>query len=139
MKLIPKWRCIDCLEIYDSPVSECPNCGSKNIRQMRQLDKREMEELKKSIKRLAQAEDQMLYTTNKYEQMYLDSKTHGTAYHIGYKKIALSFWVFVFAIIVIWFSWPIGLVLLGLSIILFLCATLQKLVFNKKNNESYKK
>ena len=61
---------------------------------------------------------------NKYEQIYEDSKFRGTSYYVGYKKIVLSFWGFVFALIVIWFSRPFGLGLLGLSIIMFILETL---------------
>lgn len=76
---------------------------------------------------------------NKYEQIYEDSKIRGTSYHVGYKKIVLSFWSFVFALIVIWFSRPFGLGLLGLSITMFIWGTLQKRAFkHKKGHRTFK-
>jgi ribosomal protein L44E len=142
MKLAPEWRCMDCLEIYKSPLSECPNCGSKNIKQMKQLENGEMKELKKGLSRIGREQKELdkkfhkmvqeTEDTNKYEQIYEDSKIRGTSYHIGFKKIVLSFWSFIFALIVIWFSRPIGLGLLSLSIIMFIWATLQKHAFKHK-------
>ena len=76
--------------------------------------------------------------TNKYEQIYEDSKIRDTSYHVGYKKIVLSFWNFVFTLIVIWFSHPFGLGLLGLSIIMFIWGTLQKRAFKHKKNTDIK-
>jgi len=123
MKLVPEWRCVDCLETYESPISECPNCGGKNIRQMKQLEKGEMKELEKGLKRIVRAQresDKKFHKViqetedmNKYEQIYEDSKIRGTSYHVGYGKIVLSFWGFIAALVTIWFSRPVGFRVIG--------------------------
>lgn len=144
MKLVEEWRCMNCLEIYKSPIVECPNCGGKNIQQMKQLEKGEMAELKKGLERIVNEQresdrrfDKMIREsrdTDKYEQICEGSKLRGTSYHVGYRKIVLSFWSFVVAIVAIWFSRPIGLGLLGLSITMFIWATLQKRAFKHKRD-----
>ncbi|MGA2363393.1 MAG: hypothetical protein ABSG73_13155 [Candidatus Aminicenantales bacterium] len=45
----------------------------------------------------------------KYERIYEESKAAGTAYAVGYKKIALATWLFIFGLVVVWFKTLIGL------------------------------
>jgi len=136
MEPIPKWQCMDCFAIYDSPVKECPKCGSKNIRQIQQWENGEWKKFLKAFKKELQEERkkeeefyQMIHTTNEEERRYLESKILGTPYHVGYWQIALSFWMLVFALLVIWFSPLFGLILFGLSLVFFAWGTLQKWVF----------
>lgn len=139
MKVIPKWRCMECLEIYQSKITKCTNCGSTDITQMQQLEKGDREKLKKGLKdivrersRLDNHFDEMVHCSadiNKYESIYKESKRRGTSYHVGYGKIVLSCWSLIIALVVIWFSFRIGLVLFGFSIVMFIVATFQKRAF----------
>jgi Flp pilus assembly protein TadB len=123
MKVIPEWRCMECLETYQSKSNKCPNCGSTNIRQMQQLEKGDMEKLKNDLKEIARHGSSDI---SKYEAIYHESKRRGTSYHVGYGKIVLSFWSFIVALVVVWFSLRIGLVLFGFSVVMFIVASLQK-------------
>lgn len=77
---------------------------------------------------------------NKYEKIYEQSKASGGLYHIGYKKIVLSFWLFISAVVAFWISKKFALLFLVSAIIFWVWALIEKrFAFNKKySDEKYK-
>jgi len=77
---------------------------------------------------------------NKYEQIYNQSKASSGLYHIGYKKIVLSFWLFIGAVVAFWFSKKLALLFFVSAIVFWVWALIEKrLAFNKKYLEEINK
>jgi hypothetical protein len=66
-----------------------------------------------------------------YERIYEENKAAGTAYAVGYKKIALATWLLIIGLVVVWFRTLIGLGIIFIGLCFWAWGTIQKKSYMK--------